>query len=625
MASSVSAGPDACLVGADGQLPLWWSLLPKEVQAQRCEEAQKAWDLFWFVNGIPFYKIGSELFRDALERTKSAPGFVPCCRQTLATTRLEARHQDAEDWKKQRLKLSTRFGFLFCTDGWRTKRGLSYHNYILSSVAGPIFLGLVDATSTDGTGQGVHDEVREVFEALPADIVADILIGCTDTPSSNRKAWKLLEETFPRQLWIGCMAHEVALLFKDWGKIPDIRRLQDQCKRITIWFKNHSEMLVLFREKVVKQWPLDKRKHSLSLYMPGDTRMVTTFKLVHRTVELRPVLQAAVTDPEYDRAAQAAIKAYNRNAKEDNRVICSPNGLYRDKVKEAIMGSEFWDSAALFLEASTSAVYLHRLVDSNTPVLGKVYYSCALVAKHLALLAPTHPDVALMKAAFEKRWGRWHRAVHTTAYALDPSYATHELTASELADVKATFKRIAPDTWTDLLVELNTFRSEPNTFEQAEWESTDRFHAYQWWDTFGSVLPKLQPIAVKLLARTSAASACEFNWSTVALHQSQRRQKLLTASTNQEVNVAATYQLQRSLVRRGVDRKLPTLDAAIHDLVNEVEDNTPQRILMSLDEVFDARTEVPEESSSESDDLESEDSDAGLYADWDTRINSSLK
>lgn len=289
-------------------------MLPSEVQASRKEAAQKAWDLYFFVHGVPYRHIDSDLFRLALKATQACPTFTPCCRQTLATTRLKARDEDANCAKEALMLSLQRHGFLFTTDGWRNRRRHSYHNYLISTVAGPVFLALVDHTGQDGSGVGIHDELKSVIEHLHPEIRSQIRIGCTDTPSANRKAWRLLEQSFPDQIWMGCMAHEVSLLFKDWArKITCIHDLHHDLKCITIWILNHSDILLLFHMKVKLQWPDNKKRHSITPYMPGDTRMVTTYKLVDRAILLRPVFEALISDPQYERFAQAALKAWLLN------------------------------------------------------------------------------------------------------------------------------------------------------------------------------------------------------------------------------------------------------------------------------------------------------------------------
>ena len=147
--------------------------------------------------------------------------------------------EDANVFKASRLASGKTFGFLVTSDGWWNHNRRQYHNFILVAASGPIYLGLKDVSGQSGNAQAIHDEFVDLFATLANDIVLRIIIGCTDTPSANVSAWKKLEATFPNQLWIGCMAHELSLLFKDWvKKIPEIKEPYIKGKRITIWIKN---------------------------------------------------------------------------------------------------------------------------------------------------------------------------------------------------------------------------------------------------------------------------------------------------------------------------------------------------------------------------------------------------
>eukprot|EP00658_Telonema_sp_P-2_P080579 TRINITY_DN8047_c0_g2_i3.p1 TRINITY_DN8047_c0_g2~~TRINITY_DN8047_c0_g2_i3.p1 ORF type:complete len:230 (+),score=51.02 TRINITY_DN8047_c0_g2_i3:46-690(+) len=59
------------------QLPLQWTMLSKDVRAARWEEAQKAWDLFFFVHGLSHSLTDSPLLRAAIACTHAVPPYTP--------------------------------------------------------------------------------------------------------------------------------------------------------------------------------------------------------------------------------------------------------------------------------------------------------------------------------------------------------------------------------------------------------------------------------------------------------------------------------------------------------------------------------------------------------------------
>ena len=83
-------------------IPLSYSILSKDIRDKRVAEANKAWDLLWFVNGLSFNLINSPLFRAAILATKRCPAYEPCHMHTLATTHLDSANEDANIFKDSR-------------------------------------------------------------------------------------------------------------------------------------------------------------------------------------------------------------------------------------------------------------------------------------------------------------------------------------------------------------------------------------------------------------------------------------------------------------------------------------------------------------------------------------------
>ena len=608
--------------------PMWWHMLSRPEQLAKIAAADKAVDLLWFVHGLSFNLIGSRLFCDAVEKIKAAPGYKPCHRTTLSTSHLAARNAEANEFKIKRLQHGKQYGFLVTSDGWRNKKRRSYHNFILVAANGPIFLSLKDVTGQAGTAKAITDEFSEVFETLDESVYDRIVIGCTDTPSANVSAWKSLEAAHPKQIWIGCMAHELSLLFKDWvQKVPAVNDLYRRLKNITIWIRNHGDILTQFEEKLRAQFS-DKRKWTIKPYMPGDTRMGTIYKLADRALELKDILLALVTDPRYKASAQAAIQGYNGSTKAENRIPKGANGMYVDKIADDILSMDLWALSTSFVDTAKTCLYFHRLVDSNLPTMGKVYYTSALINKQLKVLSSSSALAKEMYPFYEKRWVRWHKDVHVLAYAMDPSYQSHSLAPNEKTAIKRVLKRLRPDTYAKVLIELNAFKADVDRFDQCEWDAVDCHHAYLWWDTMGDTLPELQSVAVDVLSKQCSASSCEFNWSAVSSVERKGRLGLHCETTNKSVNVAAMYHLERQTLGSGVHMGLPKLDEVVGVIVEEAEDAAPVGHTIIPENVVNSEPATNVERTTEEEEEEElsatnrkqlAEAQKLLYADWSTR------
>lgn len=480
-------------------------LAPDQKQRLR-DECQTAWDLAFVVCGITFATADHPLFRAAIQKTRCIPDFSIACTKTMRTSRLIKLDERANEYKEMRLRAGEKFGFAITSDGWRSVAKKNYHNYILISVEGPIFVSLIEVTGAEAGGDAIKDDFNAQFAKLGPEITRHILVGITDTPSANRRAWRLLEAEHPRQFWIGCATHEVSLLFKEWiKKIDEIHILFKEGHRIVKWINNHAALLKEFRALVPAHFS-DKRKHTIGLYSPADTRMATVFKMLYRLQVLQPVLSDLVSRPEYEVASQAALKRWS-DAQPAGAKLVQVNGKYHDKVKHYIQEATFWGRIDVFIHATKSTMYLLRLVDGQSPVLGKFYYCCALVDKHLRVLkeAGNVPYIDAMRSIFQKRWKRWHRPLHTFAYAVDPCYQAHELNAEERSDCLKVhvcaccppytrpqfesggayqclqvIKKLGGADWPALKVEFDRWRTAGQSiFAKEVWEAADKHHGYQ--------------------------------------------------------------------------------------------------------------------------------------------------
>ena len=153
------------VVTAD-QPPAWWLTLPKDTMRRRTQAAHDAVSMLFFVHNLPFSLINSRLWHAVVKAIKECPAYVPVHRTTLATTHLNARDEHAKAYWEGHLQSSADIGLMYCTDGWKSKRRRTYHNHILVTATGPVFLGLRDETGAGAKAVDIHDEVLSVFDKM---------------------------------------------------------------------------------------------------------------------------------------------------------------------------------------------------------------------------------------------------------------------------------------------------------------------------------------------------------------------------------------------------------------------------------------------------------------------------
>ena len=310
-----------------------WSALSASSKREKERECHDAWALFFFGNNIPFNAIvAGGYFKGAIQKTKECPSYTPQDRQTLSGAQLERMNEKANAYKEIRLKTSVDMGYVITGDGYKSSTKRKYNNHILVGVSGPIYLGLVDVTGDGGTGDDVFTEFDDVLASLDEDVREATLIGILDTPSCNRKAWRLLMEKHPRMIWCGCMAHEISLLMKDVMAIAMSRQLYARCLALYKWVMHHNALLGIFKAKVREVFDVEHKaaknhsdksaataRKTMSLYKPGDTRMLTGFRLLYRTMFLMKALVAMFSDAKYDSIAQSIMSDHNKSSKKKDK------------------------------------------------------------------------------------------------------------------------------------------------------------------------------------------------------------------------------------------------------------------------------------------------------------------
>ena len=87
-------------------------------------------------------------------------------------------------------------------------------------------------------------------------------------------------------------------------------------------------------------------------------------------------------------------------------------------------------------------IKLLRMLDSNKPVIGKVYHRMFLLGERLKKMEATVPWAAAMGQKHAARWEYVHSPFDAAAYALDPEFLE---TSGELDGAKLMDPRIFTD------------------------------------------------------------------------------------------------------------------------------------------------------------------------------------
>jgi hypothetical protein len=588
-----------------GLLPVGWAMKLPAAKREILAEAHKMVSLYFFVHNVPFHHIDTDEFHNMVQAIKACPTYLPACRATLAGPQMLARDAEATQETEITLADSLEFGLVLTGDGYRSKhKKRQYHNHQLLTVSGPVFLGMADTTGEPGTAQDIFEEFEEVMESLEPEVKIRIMLGVLDTPSPNVAAWTLLMEKFTRQIWQGCMAHEIALCMKDIAKLQVTIDMKLACKSLVIWINNHPAVFKIFAAKVHQHFLAlknqaetaeDKASYSskmeMRLYMPGDTRMLTVFKMFFRIVVLRDVLVALFTDTEYQLVAQKAMKGYNSRTgvpeiKKYKKKIGGINLIDPNAESFGGIDKPIWASLERWCQTNVSLVYLHRMCDTHKPFMHYVYYGCCLVDKQLRMLAAIDEVGGFVKqvqSIFLKRWYRWHTCLHTLCYHANPCYQAHEISTEEWEDCDEACARLFGEDSADIRLGLQSFKRSRCRWNDSEWKKADVTQGHTWWLTFGNKMKctdgsfsvKVFVDAMKrLCSLCGSASSTEqgvSGWSKVGAIETAQRSRLQTSKTNKLVNIGGAAWARKQISYNKTVDVVRDLSETLAEMVDETQ------------------------------------------------------
>lgn len=555
---------------------MWYHALKADQKAGLLADAHRATSMLFFKHNIPFSIINTREFRDMIQAAQKCPVYKPVDRRALSGPQLEARSAEADVFKEKVLLGNAVYGFTITGDGFASLSKRHYNNIIIVAGGMPVFLGLVDRTGLGATGVDVAEEFEEVINELEEHVSRNLIFGVTDTPSANRKAWRLLMGKFPRMYWGGCMSHEISLYMGDIAKMECSTRLADKCHKLYKWIMLHAvgdvSLLSLFQEKVNAHFLAKfnaasdpkvrracKSRMKMLLYKKGDTRMLSIFKLLFRTLYLMEPLVAVFSDARYAPMAQKAIKQYNAQASHEKKIKKRTGmGQFVDSMFDTFGGADrpIWDEIETWLQANLAIVYFHRIVDTHEPALHLVYYCSALNDKHLRVLADLDSEATWlhnMLANYEKRWARWHLHIHTAAYHFAPQYQSHMPSREEWRECANAIERLWPDEADEILTSLKQFKQNPAVLgvSEEDLKKAETGMAHLWYHMRDhSLPPAFAKAGMQLCAQPASASVAEqgvCGWSKVGCIETSKRTRLMTAKTNMLVNVSGWLWAQEKM------------------------------------------------------------------------------
>ncbi|KAM3410492.1 hypothetical protein ACQJBY_002604 [Aegilops geniculata] len=423
------------------------------------------------------------------------PGFEPPSKHDLRETLLSEEHARVKSLLQERDAGKMKNGCSIMTDAWSDRKRRSIMNLCTNSADGSSFIRSSEMSAVSHTSEVIFQLVDEAIEEVGPENVVQVV---TDNASNNMGAKKMLLEKRPNMFWSSCATHTINLMLQGIGDLPRFSKVLEKAKAFTIFVYGHTRTL-------------DCMRHFSSgkeIIRPGVTRFASANLTLESLLDKKDQLRKMVVDGRWDKLREVKSK--------------------KGKVATATMMSmAFWKDLKLCLNVFETLVKVLRLVDGDVkPSMGFVYGEIVKAKKEIkevyGNVESRYKDV--INIVEKKMKDRLDSPLHLAAYLLNPYYSYADTNIFDDGTITEGFISCVEtfyygdDDKQDQAVnfELKRFQNREGSFAKKLARSCQNFdyNAASWWRLYGTEVPALQRMAVRILSLTSSSSVCERNWST---------------------------------------------------------------------------------------------------------------
>lgn len=223
----------------------------------------------------------------------------------------------------------------------------------------------------------------------------------------------------------------------------------------------------------------------------------------------------------------------------------------------------FWEGIRFVAAVFEPCYKLMRLTDSSAPLMGKFYKLMSNLGGDLEDLfadgspwskAPWVEHKEEIVEGHTKRWDYMHCRYHAAGYALDPNFLQDDVNAVNNGEVFAGLTAVIEKVHHGnsaaqalALQQYVEFRAQRGkVFEMSSLQAAAKtVAAHEWWQMIAGGASELRKVAMRVLSKTSSASACERNWSAFAAVQTPVRNRLSSENLNSLVYLRSNLRLQQ--------------------------------------------------------------------------------
>ncbi|XP_075638455.1 uncharacterized protein LOC142610526 [Castanea sativa] len=455
-------------------------------------------------------------------------GYVPPGYNKLRTTLLHKERAHIEKLLKSIKETWKENGLSIVSDGWTDIQKRPLINFMATSAKGPLFIKSIDGTKEYKDKHFISDLFLKVIGEVGHQHVVQII---TDNASIMKAAGSIVEAEYPHIFWSPCVVHTLNLALRNicapknslenevsYNECKWIAQVADEATFIRIFITNHSMRLGIFNSY-----------SPLKLLAVAETRFASIIIMLKRLFQVKQQLQNMVIGEEWmsyreDDVGKAQI------------------------VRDYVLNDLWWDKVAYILRFTGPIYEMLRVADTDAPILHEVHEMWDSMIENVKKEIYRHegkedyeesPFYEVVHSILIERWTKNCTPLHCLAHSLNPKYYTNQwieevrgrVAPHKDAEISGErnkcLKRFFPDLddRRNVVAEFGLFLG-IMAYDDDNMDDRWTFDPMIWWSNYGSKLPMLQTLALKVLGQPCSSSCAERNWSTYGFIHCMRRNRI---------------------------------------------------------------------------------------------------
>lgn len=466
------------------------------------------------------------------------PAYAPPSRYSLSGPLLEKEFKQQTQVVNMFVRRSIADGdIVLGGDGWTDRLNNSIYNVMLFTPE-PVYAETKVWGESKHTAENTARFFIERIESLGA---RNVCAFVSDTESKMKAVWDMLKERYPWLLIIPCGAHCLDLLHGDIAKHPDIARALAFCNSMVQYWKTRA-----FPKSVLERCQVAEYEKRVQLQRPNSTRWSSQVTAASVLLQTQGAMEKAVVDAAFKNECINSGTAEQRKAAAD--------------ATRAVKDEANWELLDMVVKLLGPLKLALDNAQSNGRGLGKVRSAMFRLQQHFTSFEYPQSSARTMLRqhvikCFLERKSYALCAVHSLAYVLDPRYADHpaQPDTPELAEALDLLCSMAAAHDIKLAIAFHNIKNEvdlPANYSTATadsimgeytgfkaksvghfvlpsvWQAGTVNDPLAWWKLWGTCVPHLQAVAIKVMKLPVGFAAGERSFSNAANIQSKLRSRL---------------------------------------------------------------------------------------------------